>query len=167
MDFFNDLGKTLNNVARQVGEKSGELLDVGRWNMDILKQEDAIRKVYRKIGEQIYTEYDKGENYAGTVDELCEEIRRRKSKIEFLNVKLKEAKKAEKRAEEKAETKAGKEEEEVKDPLEKDRKSKTGPDQTAAGINIGDAEEVQSNSGNPATSYFEAAERMQKREKNE
>ena len=153
MDFFNDLGKTLNNVARQVGEKSGELLDTGRWNMEILKQEDAIRKTYRKIGEQIYAEYDKGENYAGTVDELCEEIRRRKSKIEFLNVKLNEAKKAEKRAEEKAETKAGKEAKKTKDTKE------TKEAQEAKG----EAEK----SRDSGVSYFEAAEKMQEREKNE
>ena len=162
---------TWGNVARQVGEKSGELLDVGRWNMDILKQEDAIRKAYRKIGEQIYMEYDEGENYAGTVDELCEEIRRRKSKIEFLNVKITEAKKAEKRAEEKAETKAGKgakrKEEKPEDP-EEDGENKMSPDQFAARIHIRDSEEARkNNSGNSSTSYFEATKKMQERNKNE
>jgi hypothetical protein len=92
MDFFNDLGKTLSNVAKQVEEKSGELLEAGRLNIEIFKEEDAIRKTYRKIGELIFKEFDKGEPYAGKADDLCDQIRQRKRKIELLKAKLSETK---------------------------------------------------------------------------
>ncbi len=130
MDFFNDLGKTLSNVAKQVEEKSGELLEAGRLNIEIFKEEDAIRKIYRKIGELIFKEFDKGESYAGKADELCDQIRQHKRKIELLKAKL-------------SETKA-----EAKSPEHKNGNSNSEEEMTE-GAPVG-----------PEVYYFEAAEQM-------
>jgi len=151
MDFLNDLGKTLSNVAKQVETKSGELLDAGRWNMEILKEEDAIRKAYRRIGEQIYTEYAKGESYAGKADELCDEIRRRKNRIEALKARLREAKKAEEKAKKEAEEKA------------EEQSAESQDNQDSYGESPAESEaDKEESSGEPEISYFEAVEKMKK-----
>ena len=95
MDFFNGLGKTLGEVAKQVEERSGELLEAGRLNIEIFKEEDAIRRISRKIGELIYSAYDRGEKYTGKADKLCAEISERKKKIEMLKSKIRDTKKTE------------------------------------------------------------------------
>ena len=149
MDFFNDLGKTLSNVAKKAEVKSGELLETGRQNVEILKEEDAVRKAYRKIGERIYEEYEKGESYAGKADELCEGILRRKNRIDDLKAKLNEAKKEEKKAEQRPEESGDRE-----DPEEEPAESEDGSDT--------EEEERQENAGEPELSYFEAVEKMKK-----
>lgn len=95
MNFFNNLGKSIGEMAKQAGEKSGELLEVGRLNIEIYREEDAIRRICRKIGEQIYHLYDQDKQYGGEADELCAEIKDRKKKIEELKEKIKEIRKAE------------------------------------------------------------------------
>lgn len=94
MNFFDGLGKTLEEVAKQVEEKSGELLEAGKLNIEIFKQEDAIRRTYRKIGEQVSQCYEKGERFGEKVNQLCNEIQERKKKVDELKAKLSEIKKA-------------------------------------------------------------------------
>lgn len=135
MDFFNDLGKTLSDVAKQVEEKSGELLEAGRLNIEIFREEDAIRRIYRKIGELIFKEFDKGEPYTGKADELCDEIRHRKRKIELLKAKLSETRKAEAKPDEHI-----------------DDEQQTGSEEEMVG----------NTPTEPEISYFEAVEQMNK-----
>ena len=94
MDIFHDLGKTIEKVARQVGEKSEEVLESGKLNIEILKQEDAIRKLNRKIGEHVSAQYSKGQTFDEHTNALCLEIEEKKKKIEELRVKLGELKKS-------------------------------------------------------------------------
>jgi peptidoglycan hydrolase CwlO-like protein len=94
MDFFNGLSKTLSDAAKIVEEKSGEFLEAGRLNIEIFKEEDAVRRSYRKIGELVYKAFEKGESYEGKAEELCSDIQERKKKIGQLKAKLSEAGKA-------------------------------------------------------------------------
>jgi hypothetical protein len=130
MDFFNGLSKTLSDAAKIVEEKSGELLEAGRLNIEILKQEDAVRRTCRKIGELIYKAFDEGESYEGKADELCQEVRARKKKIEQLKGKLSEIGKAQESPQ-----------------RQQDEKDSSGEDQGEG-------------SSEPEISYFEAVEKM-------
>jgi len=94
MKFLNDLGKTLEDVAKQVEEKSTELLETGKLNIEIFKQEDAIKRIYRKIGEQISLDYENGARFGEQINLLCNEIQDRKKKVEELKLKITEVRKS-------------------------------------------------------------------------
>ncbi len=94
MEFLDNLGKTFSEVARQVEAKSEELIETGRLNIEIFKEEDAIRRLNRKIGELIYSHYIRKEDYGGKADELCAEICERKKKIKGLRARIKEIRSA-------------------------------------------------------------------------
>lgn len=98
MEIFQDLGRTIEQVARQVGEKSEEVWEAGKLKIEILRQEDAIRKLHRKIGELISTQYSKGEQYDEQTNEFCAEIQERKKKIYQYKAKLGELRKTEKQS---------------------------------------------------------------------
>jgi len=111
LEFLDNLGKTFNEVARQVEAKSEELIETGRLNIDIFKEEDAIRRLNRKIGELIYSHYIRGEDYGDKADEICAEISERRKRIKELRARIKEIRSAkeESRADAKEERKAGSE----------------------------------------------------------
>lgn len=94
MEFFDSLGKTFTEVARQVEAKSGELIETGRLNIEIFKEEDAIRRLNRKIGELIYSHYIRNEDYGGKADIICAEVSERRKRIKELKAKIKEIKKS-------------------------------------------------------------------------
>ncbi|MGI6141885.1 MAG: hypothetical protein ACOYEH_09190, partial [Caldicoprobacterales bacterium] len=99
VEIFQDLGRTIEQVARQVGEKSEEVWEAGKLKIEIFKQEDAIRKLYRKIGEQVSAQYSKGQQYDERTNEFCAEIQERKKKIEQYKAKLGDLRKTEKQSE--------------------------------------------------------------------
>ena len=94
MDFFSDLGKTLDNVINQVGEKSEEIWESGKANLEIVKQEDAIRRMYRKIGELVSEDYNQGQLFNDDINEACAEVQERKGIVEELKSKLRKSKNA-------------------------------------------------------------------------
>lgn len=148
MDFFNGLGKTLEEAARQVGEKSEEIWEAGRLNIEIFKREDAIRRIYRKIGEQVSADYEKGERFGSGVNEYCDEIQERKSEISRLKARLSETGKSEKQS--------GKQPEQQ--PFDYQA---SGPKQQESSKTSGNAPKEHE------ISYFEAVEKMQKNEQNQ
>jgi len=93
MEIFQDLGKTIEQVARQVGEKSEEVWEAGKLNIEIFKQEDAIRKLHRRIGEHISTQYIEGQQFDEQTNAICAEIQEREKKIGEFKVKLRELRK--------------------------------------------------------------------------
>jgi len=94
MEFLDDLGRRLGEVARQVEEKSEELFEIGKINIRIFREEEAIRRLSRRIGEIVYKAYSDGSEYGGLVDEQCSEISERKQRIAGLRLKIEEIKNA-------------------------------------------------------------------------
>ena len=89
MDFLNDLGKTIEHAARQIGEKSEEIWEAGKINIEIFKQQDAVRKLQKQIGEQVSAKYNEGQRFDTQINELCAEIQEKNKKIKELREKLK------------------------------------------------------------------------------
>jgi hypothetical protein len=92
MEFFDDLGRRLGEVARQVEEKSEELFGIGKLNIRIFREEEAIRRLSRRIGEIVYEAYSNGKEYGGLADEQCRQIAERKQKIAGFKKKIDEIK---------------------------------------------------------------------------
>ncbi|NLC43661.1 MAG: hypothetical protein GX783_05205 [Clostridiales bacterium] len=96
MDFFSELGKTLDNVINQVGEKSEEIWESGKANLEIVKQEDAIKRMYRKIGKLVSEDFAQGQLFSNEINEACAEVQERKNVVEELKSKLRKSKNSEK-----------------------------------------------------------------------
>lgn len=92
MDFIDSLGKRIDNVVKQVGSKSSELLNIGRINIEILKEQEAIRKLYKEIGVVVYKAYSTNGDYTGIVDAHCSEIGDRLNRITELRDKIEKIK---------------------------------------------------------------------------
>lgn len=133
MEIFQDLGKTIERVARQVGEKSEEVWEAGKLNIEIFRQEDAIRKLCRKIGEHISAEYSKGQKYDDRTNVLCAEIKEKEERINQLKAKLSELRKAEKQSGKQYEKQPSEQSEEQKQQqmLRTSECSPSGPDATS------------------------------------
>lgn len=88
MEFFEEVGRKVGETVKVIGDKSNKMLEIGRINIDIGKEETTIKKLYLQIGEIVYKAHNKGENGVISVDELCQEISQRKGKIDELKNRI-------------------------------------------------------------------------------
>ena len=152
MELLNDLGKTLEGIARQVEKKSGEIWQAGKLNVEILKQEEAIRRLHRKIGELVSADYGKTDHYGERVKRYCAEVQERKRKIEKLISELRDAKEA------------GKSDGSSSDVKQEHSRADSAD---TADMKDGAAAEEKVHFSEPEISYYEAMEKMQQLKQSE
>ena len=87
-DFFEHLGKTLTNTAKNVGEKTDEFISVQKLRSQQSTLEGRVDKDYRLIGELVYQKYVGGEPYSEDVAAVCREIMKNQSDIADLKDKI-------------------------------------------------------------------------------
>lgn len=58
----------INTIAKNVGEKTGDAIEITRLNAKISSEKSAMNELYRQIGEKAYKKYQAG---AYQEDELC------------------------------------------------------------------------------------------------
>jgi prefoldin subunit 5 len=88
MAFIDELGKKFTEVVKKVGEKSEELMGVGKLNYEIYKEQDIVKRLYKDIGEAVYEAYSKEDNSLNAVYKLCQEIDKHRQKIEHLSQQI-------------------------------------------------------------------------------
>lgn len=93
MAFIDELAKRLGEVVKKVGEKSEELVELGKLNYEIFKEEDAIKRLYREIGQAVYEAYKQENNSLEAIYRLCQEIDEHRQKIESLKKQVDNIKK--------------------------------------------------------------------------
>ncbi|MFY9279492.1 MAG: hypothetical protein WBI74_03420 [Caldicoprobacterales bacterium] len=91
MDFLDDLGKKIGETVKVVGDKSQQIVEIGKINIEIGKEEAAVKKLYTKIGEAVYRAH-LGEETAENIENLCQEVTQRLQRIEELKEKINELK---------------------------------------------------------------------------
>lgn len=74
MDFLNEFGKRVSNVARSVTEKSKESAEVSRLNAELRQAQDALEKLYARFGKVCFA-MRQGVGSAETAEELALRIR--------------------------------------------------------------------------------------------
>ncbi|MGI6537005.1 MAG: hypothetical protein ACOX22_01390 [Caldicoprobacterales bacterium] len=87
MEIFDELSRSVKQAAKQVEEKTGELIEIGKLNIEIFRLEDARRRLYRKIGEQICKEFAEGQAFSEIVNTLCLEVQEKNKLIDEYRVK--------------------------------------------------------------------------------
>ncbi|MDN5277522.1 MAG: hypothetical protein PWR01_1487 [Clostridiales bacterium] len=93
MAFIDELAKRLGEVVKKVGEKSEELVELGKLNYEIFREEDTIKRLYREIGQAVYEAYKQENNSLDAIYRLCQEIDEHREKIEGLKKRVENIKK--------------------------------------------------------------------------
>jgi hypothetical protein len=92
MEFFEDLGKKVGETVKVIGDKSQQMIEIGRINFEIGKEEANIKKLYTQVGEAVYRAHSQGDETAETIDSLCQEIGERLDRIRELKDRIQELK---------------------------------------------------------------------------
>jgi len=82
MAFLDELSRKFTETIKRVGEKSEELVGLGKLNYEIYREEDNIRKLYGKIGEAVYEAYSKENSSINAIYNLCRQIDDRRERTE-------------------------------------------------------------------------------------
>lgn len=90
MDVFDDLGQRLGETFKVVGDTSKQVVETGRINLAIGKEEAVIKKMFLKIGQEVYKAHCGEEETAEEIDRLCWEVNERKARVEELKAQLKD-----------------------------------------------------------------------------
>jgi uncharacterized protein Yka (UPF0111/DUF47 family) len=86
MAFLDELSRKFTETIKRVGEKSEELVGLGKLNYEIYREEDNIRKLYGKIGEAVYEAYSKENSSINAIYNLCRQIDDRRERIAQTNI---------------------------------------------------------------------------------
>ncbi|HZJ57645.1 MAG TPA: hypothetical protein VFD89_05325 [Clostridia bacterium] len=92
MEFFEDLGKKVGETVKVIGDRSHQVLEIGRINIEIGKEEASIKRLYTQIGEAVYRAHTKGDETAEVIDNLCQEIAERWNRVKEFKIRISELK---------------------------------------------------------------------------
>jgi hypothetical protein len=91
MSFLKNLSEKAVNTAKVVGNKSQEMVEVGKLKLHITQLEGDIKKLKFDMGEMVYNAFAADTEFpAEAVTNLGEEIRAKFNEIEETKVKIQE-----------------------------------------------------------------------------
>lgn len=89
MDLFKNLGDKAKSTAKIVGEKSSDLVEIGKLKVNISQLENDIRRAKTDIGNIFYNAYaNSGDIPNEAIISLCEEIKDKYDEIGELKEKV-------------------------------------------------------------------------------
>ncbi len=91
MSFLKNLGEKAKATANVIGNKSQDMVEIGKLKVSITQTESEIKKLKFEIGEITFDAYSKSEAYpAELIEKICSDITGKFTTIEELNQKIKE-----------------------------------------------------------------------------
>ena len=81
-DFFEDFGKTISDVASELGKKTNDTLEIQKIKSDIRSLKRANDRDYIDMGKAIYEKFQKSEVMDMDLITFCEAIEKREEEIE-------------------------------------------------------------------------------------
>jgi len=90
MAFFDDLKNKVSSTAKNVAQKSGELVEITKLNLSISSEQDKINKVYAEIGALVYKSFKEGQETEFV--QQCEAIKASEAVIAETKAKILELK---------------------------------------------------------------------------
>lgn len=89
MDLFKELSEKAKNAAKIVGEKSSDVLEIGKLRIQISNLENDIRRAKTEIGQIYYNAYANGNDISNErILSICKEIEVKYSEIEEIKHKI-------------------------------------------------------------------------------
>jgi rRNA maturation endonuclease Nob1 len=92
MAFLNNLKDKVGNLAQSAAQKSGEVVEITKLNMNIKTEKEGIESLYQQLGEYCFRKYASGETDDQKVTELCEQVKIHLENIDFFEEKINEIK---------------------------------------------------------------------------
>lgn len=92
MSLFDNIGKKVGEAAQAAAKKSGELVEIAKLNINISTEEDKIKNLYLKIGENTYAKYRSGNEIDTDLIADCEKIEEHQKVLDSLKAKILELK---------------------------------------------------------------------------
>lgn len=92
MAILNKLGKKFNCLAKNAVQKSSEVMEITKLNLNINTEEDALNDLFIKLGKYCFEKYTNGDITDNTVAELCEEVKIHQENISYFREKIREIK---------------------------------------------------------------------------
>lgn len=91
MSFFKNLSEKAVSTAQAIGNKSQEMMEIGKLKLQISQIEGEIKKLKFEIGELVYDAYAKSQEYPGElVGKINSDISAKFAEIEDVKVKIKD-----------------------------------------------------------------------------
>jgi len=92
MAIFNKLGKKINGIAKNAVQKSSEVMEITKFNVNINTEEEALNDLFVKLGKYCFNKYTNGETADNSVAEICNEIKIHQENINYFKEKIRELK---------------------------------------------------------------------------
>ena len=73
-----DLMDKVNDIARMVGDKASELVEIGKLNLKINQENAAVESLQKQIGEIAFGKFRSGDELDPEIEELCIKIEKHK-----------------------------------------------------------------------------------------
>lgn len=91
MDFFNDLGKTINDMAVMAADKVGEFAENAKIKAEIASEKRELSQKYEAIGRRVYEQRKASlsEESDDPIDRFCLEVAEKEEKIRKMQEELK------------------------------------------------------------------------------
>lgn len=88
MAFWGNLKKKAGTLAQSAAQKSGEVMEITKLNMNIKTEKEAKEALYRELGEFYFKKQTTGEFSEEIVNKLCEQIKIHAENIVFYQEKV-------------------------------------------------------------------------------
>lgn len=87
-----NLGAVAGDLAKQVGEKANDALEITKLNAKISTEKAEIEKEMKKISETLFEKFSKGEEVPEEVREFCDNIKTRYVNIDAIKAEIEKIK---------------------------------------------------------------------------
>lgn len=87
-----NLGAVAGDLAKQVGEKANDALEITKLNAKISAEKVEIEKEMKKISEALFEKFSKGEEVPGEIREFCDNIKTRYANIDSIKEEIEKVK---------------------------------------------------------------------------
>lgn len=87
-----NLGAVAGDLAKQVGEKANDALEITKLNAKISTEKAEIEKEMKKISETIFEKFSKGEEVPEEIREFCDNIKTRYANIDAIKAEIEKVK---------------------------------------------------------------------------
>jgi len=91
MSGWDELGTTLNDVAKVGTKKAGKWFEVGKLHLKLANAEFDLKEIYEKIGEEIYMGRIFDVEASPKIQDLLAKARRQEQKIKKLEEKIRQS----------------------------------------------------------------------------
>ena len=87
-----NLGAVAGDLAKQVGEKANDALEITKLNAKISAEKVEIEKEMKKISEALFEKFSKGEEVPEEIREFCDNIKTRYANIDAIKEEIEKVK---------------------------------------------------------------------------